>query len=1241
MNIRFFFILIFGLLIALSKIDAQLKFFDYPDEGVPGSECPRSFINYGKNLYFFCENAQGKRQLAKFDGSSVSFIKNPSDGECSILNVSIESIEYKGNLYFFYNNTSGKVQLAKFDGNAIYLLDIPNAANFIEYDHFIIYDNNLYFWTYSRSLQKTQLLKYDGSSVSSINNVNGSDFGPAGRPVIWNSNLYFSYLTGPGILYLAKFDGTAITLINNPDFPGLGGGVDDDLFAYKSSLYFLYYQKNINKYLWAKYDGSSITLIENPDGGEFYWSAPFIVYDNIVYSRVTNTSLKKSQLAKLDGFKWSLITNPDAGQINSNDFKIYQGNLYFLYFDVTGVNRLAKYDGNAVTLINSPDPYTDIFLYNSIIYNNKLYFLYGYKLGSYDGNSIKSISSDTLSMCFYNYAVYNNNLYFALRRPRYLVRYIDTTQSCQITPIVSITASSEAVCSGTAVVFKAVSSNGGERPKYQWQKNGVKVGSNDFIYTDNGLKDGDSVTCRLTASGLCMSTTPVTSNAIKITVTSKQIPTISIQSSASSICSGSSVTFSAETIGGTSYQYQWKKNGVSVGTNVSIYKDNSLLDQDIITCTIVAGGKCISSEPVTSNAIKINVVPKLAASISISASSSSICLGTPVTFKATATRGTSYHYQWKKNGVIVETNTATYMDNSLQDQDSVTCTLVASGACVSTEPITSKAIRISVVPKQTAAIAIKAFSEIICPGTSVTFTATPTNGGSTPKYQWLKNGQPIGTDRPSFTDKTLRDSDKIQCLLQSSDPCTDHSAVNSNSITMKVITTNSPPVTLGNDTTLCTDSYRLNAPIGYKSYHWQDGSTNSTYLVKTSGTYAVQVTDACGRVFKSSIKVTLNAAPAFPLVTAMSVCEGESTLLKAPDGFNNYQWHASDNSLAGSTQELMITPALSTTYVATAQSPTGCTVQGTVTVTVKEKAMLHLGMDTSICKGDSLVLQASNDFISYYWSTGKTQPSITVSTPGTYSLKAQNSNGCYSYDTLTIDKINSLPAVYLAKQKWLCANTNLTLDAGNGFQSYHWNTGDVSQQITVSDTGLYAVTVLDQNGCKGSDQVHIATMRPQPYNFLQSDTAICQYSAINLEPATSFSSYLWSTGEHTKNINITRAGIYKLEVTDSFGCIGVSQIRVQEKECRTGIYIPNAFSPNNDGKNDIFKPEVFGGLSSYLLIVYDRWGNKVFESRNAMEGWNGRANNFDLGSGAYVWLCTYQLTGEDKKIEKGTVILVR
>jgi gliding motility-associated-like protein len=188
---------------------------------------------------------------------------------------------------------------------------------------------------------------------------------------------------------------------------------------------------------------------------------------------------------------------------------------------------------------------------------------------------------------------------------------------------------------------------------------------------------------------------------------------------------------------------------------------------------------------------------------------------------------------------------------------------------------------------------------------------------------------------------------------------------------------------------------------------------------------------------------------------------------------------------------------------------------------------------------------------------------------------------------------------------------------------------------------MYSVVVIDNNNCKGSDSVKITTILSSPANFLPADTSVCSYGSLQLSSNISFINYLWNTNAITKAITVTNAGVYWLQVKDKNNCSGRDSIVVSQKQCLQGFFIPNSFTPNNDGRNDVFKPLVFGRVQIYEFTVYNKWGETIFKSNDINKGWDGTYKGLSQQSNVFVWTCKYQFENEPIKIEKGKVLLLK
>lgn len=353
------------------------------------------------------------------------------------------------------------------------------------------------------------------------------------------------------------------------------------------------------------------------------------------------------------------------------------------------------------------------------------------------------------------------------------------------------------ICSGVPITFTGTPTNGGTAPVYQWKVNNINVGTNSSTFTTSTLTNGAVVNCVMTSNAFCLTTTTATSNNLTMTVTTTVTPTISIATNGTSICAGSSKTFTATaTNGGITPSYQWKVNGFIVGTNSTTYSTSTLANGDIVTCTFTSSLACVTAASVNSNSISMTVSPLVTPTISIAESANNICAGTSITFTSSITNGGSAPtYQWKLNNINVGTNSSSYINSTLVNGDIVTCVMTSNASCAVTNVANSNAISMTIV-SNTPAVSITTPVTDICVGDNVTFTATPTNGGTTPSYQWKINNVNAGTNSTTFTPAVINNGDVFTCVMTSNEICLTSPTATSNAITMTVNPYVSPSITI-------------------------------------------------------------------------------------------------------------------------------------------------------------------------------------------------------------------------------------------------------------------------------------------------------------------------------------------------------------------------------------------------------------------------------------------------------------
>lgn len=445
---------------------------------------------------------------------------------------------------------------------------------------------------------------------------------------------------------------------------------------------------------------------------------------------------------------------------------------------------------------------------------------------------------------------------------------------------------------------------------------------------------------------------------------------------------------------------------------------------------------------------------------------------------------------------------------------------------------------------------------------------------------------------------------------------------------------------LQNDTTLCAaTSFVIKARKGYQSYTWQDGSVDSFFIVTQPGLYHLRVTDMCGKTKSDSVLVEPHPPIPFTLGPDKAKCNGDTLNITAPAGFMNYQWSPAYNISALNTASVNLHPAVDTVYYLKAEKTPGCFAYDTIKIKVHHSALIDLGNNKTFCSGDSVSFDAGAGFMNYLWSTTANTQTITVKTAGQFSVKATDLNGCSSYDTV-VTTLLPLPAVTLDHNPGLCAGETRTLNAGV-FSSYTWQDGSTASTYLVTAPGVYWVVVMDNNGCKNADTSRILNFYPSPASFLMGDTTICSYGKLTLRSILPFNSYNWNNGSTTSSITIEKPGTYWLQVSDANNCKGRDSVNVALKDCMKGIYVPTAFTPNNDGRNDNFRAMVFGPLKSFRLTVYNRWGEVVFTTTDPFKSWDGKLKGADGDTHVFVWTCDYEFVGEKKSQTKGTVTILR
>ena len=441
---------------------------------------------------------------------------------------------------------------------------------------------------------------------------------------------------------------------------------------------------------------------------------------------------------------------------------------------------------------------------------------------------------------------------------------------------------------------------------------------------------------------------------------------------------------------------------------------------------------------------------------------------------------------------------------------------------------------------------------------------------------------------------------------------------------------------------------QLVAPTGFASYQWYDSATFTT-LYSTTDTlnipapstttgYAVIVTPLPGYGCIDTIYSTVYPFSAADTISGRTtLCVGDTATFTDP--IYGGTWSSSSTAVAtitpGSSGGEVVTGVTAGTSVITYQLPIGCFVTKTITV-IPSDTTFH-NTDTTACAiVGSILLNAPSGYSSYLWNTGAITSSITVVAANGQYFATALLNCSVRIDTFNV-VIYQDPNVYIGNDTTICAGKEVVLaDQINSGDNYLWNTGSTDSFIVVKTAGIYWLCETNSHGCKSCDTATIS-VAPLPTVNLGPDTEACLEYAIRVLSPLASETYIWSNGVRGPTITVFESGTYW--VTASNGCGSVSS-RVTVTIVPCSIAMPDAFSPNNDGANDIIYARGYG-VKEFDLKIYNRYGQVVFESTDMNVGWNGTFQGQEAPVENYAYVLHATFTNGTFKTLKGNITLLR
>ena len=436
---------------------------------------------------------------------------------------------------------------------------------------------------------------------------------------------------------------------------------------------------------------------------------------------------------------------------------------------------------------------------------------------------------------------------------------------------------------------------------------------------------------------------------------------------------------------------------------------------------------------------------------------------------------------------------------------------------------------------------------------------------------------------------------------------------------------------LGPDTTICIgDSLNLSITnSNADSYLWDNKDKTDTRTLKTTGIYWAETT--VGKCLKrdSISLVVANNEVHYPIRDTI-ICDKDSIKVQlaflAPVLWNDLDTSKTRFIKKGGFYFFKTTE--------------GCSLRDTFNLRIT-KAFVDLGKDSVFCDSVTALLETTDTFYSYLWNDNSNKSKMYVKNPGIKWVEVTNSFGCAAQDTVAFS-ISKSPTVDLGKDTTLCVSYSAILDGGLA-HSYLWKNSTKNQYLLVSKPGLYWVEASNSDGCKDRDSIQVSYIAPPNLAPLR-DTLLCdnQTLLISMQMDSGFR-YFWNNRDTGNNYLVKKEGEITLEVTGKNNCKSYDTVFISMEHCEK-LFIPNVFTPGEDGYNDNFYIEHIG----YDVVdgtIVNRWGQVVYKfSLPKDDFWNGKVNNTnaECPDGTYYYSLIFKNISLQKEFTmNGIITLIR
>lgn len=602
-----------------------------------------------------------------------------------------------------------------------------------------------------------------------------------------------------------------------------------------------------------------------------------------------------------------------------------------------------------------------------------------------------------------------------------------------------------------------------------------------------------------------------------------------------------------------------------------------------------------------------------------------VCVGESADFTAVS-NGINYTYYWEFDNAVSPTSVTTSNEDItglvFNTPGTYNITLQIETPCCGLSSSTAN-ITLIVDPIPTPTISSNPGIDI-CYGSSTDLTVT---GGST--YLW-DNGETTATITVTPFDTTT------YSVTVSEFECSASTDITVNAILSEVFISGADQICAGDFTTLVA-----NGTTG-STYQWSGGSTATTASITDNpltDTYFYVTADLNGCTAEDSILVQVTGVSASISASDTTICAGDSTMLVV-EGGAYFLW---DNGMTN--DSIWVSPTTTTTFkVIVTWDSIGtipCNTVDSTTFTVDVfpvPSISNVSNDTISCTSNTINLTASGG-TSYLWSTGETTSSISPLILGDtiFTVNSINSDGCLSIqDTIFVTTIQGIDSITLVGTDASCFNSTdglitSSVNGGVGPFTYLWSNGDTTVDLNGIGEGTYNLIVTASNNCTQIASLSIVDGDSLNAEFTATpDSGLYPLEVLFFDTSFNAVSYYWDfgNGDTSNLVNppvmvYDTGGVYTvtLVITDAAGCTDTATYTINVIGEGT-VIIPNIFSPNGDGVNDLFKVRA-EFIESFDIVIFNRWGNLIATYEFLQAGWDGRTEaGLEVPEGVYYYIIT-------------------